>query len=120
MDSAIEEYVCRSFSEPVSARRLPWSYGVEAGIFHCDCLVCWASAVEVRAPRAALAAVRIERRKYLRLLELSQISGKPGLVVARWPEGLGVHVVDGLAAEDRGFSVLLHEWFRKADCRVRK
>ena len=106
MESAAEQYVAQAFSGRVTVRRLPWSYGVESALFHDDCLICWAESVRVKAPRAALVAVRVNRRKYLRLLELGRVSGKPGIVIVAWLDGVGIHVADGLAGVDRGFAVL--------------
>lgn len=116
MESAAEQYVAQAFSHCVTVRRLPWSYGVESALFHGDCLICWAESLPVKAPRAALAAVRLNRRKYLRLLDLGRVSGKPGVVVVAWLDGAGIHVVDGLAGVDRGFAVLPSESFRGVAC----
>jgi len=100
--SPVEQYVTSLGGDQLSVRAMPWSYGVEAGIFNCDCLVAWAQSVEVKAPKSAANIVRMNRRKYLRLKELCQISGKPAIVVCRWWDGLGWHVVDGTAGLDVG------------------
>lgn len=112
MESAAQQYAAQALSDRVTVRRLPWSYGVESALFHDDCLICWAESLRVKAPRAALAAVRVNRRKYMRLLDLGRFSGKPGIVVVAWLDGVGIHVVDGLAGVDRGFAVLPNELFR--------
>jgi len=116
MESAAEQYVAQAFSDRVTVRRLPWSYGVESALFHDDCLICWAESFQVKAPKAALAAVRVNRRKYMRLLDLGRFSGKPGIVAVAWLDGVGIHVVDGLAGVDRGFAVLPSESFRGVAC----
>jgi hypothetical protein len=100
--SPVEQHVASLGGDQLNVRAMPWSYGVEAGIFNCDCLVAWAQSIEVKAPKSASKVVRVNRRKYLSLKELGRISGKPAIVVCRWLDGLGWHVVDGTAGLDVG------------------
>jgi len=112
--SPVEQYVTSLGGDQLSVRAMPWSYGVEAGIFNCDCLVAWAQSVEVKAPKSAAKVVRLNRRKYLSLKGLGQISGKPAIVVCRWLDGLGWHVVDGTAGLDVGSVRIAVSEFREA------
>ena len=114
--SPVEQYVTSLGGDQLSVRAMPWSYGVEAGIFNCDCLVAWAQSVEVKAPKSAAKVVRLNRRKYLSLKGLGQISGKPAIVVCRWLDGLGWHVVDGTAGLDVGSVRIAVSEFRRVDC----
>jgi hypothetical protein len=110
--SPIEQYINSLGGDQLSARAMPWSYGVEAGVFNCDCLVCWAQSVEVRAPKAASKVVRVNRRVYWTLNKLQRISSKPAIVVCRWLDGLGWHVVDGTAGLDVGLVRIAVDNFR--------